>query len=225
MPGTPGNPGTSGQNAYSFSTADTILPAVNSTVTILAVTAWMVVGQVVVMGDGTEFGTFSVSVINNANSFDAVFLGYAGDSAPGATIVSGAKISPGGRFNFSDPVPVANGGTGAITLTGILIGAGVGAVTGMTAAATLAYLSLPTQTIANQTTLVAGTITPSEVITASSKILVSLVTPGGTRTGFAGYKLTSITPGSPGSFIITAINDSAATLTLCTDVVNYLILN
>ncbi len=225
VPGTAGSTGTSGQNAYSFTTANFDIPAVNSDVTVLAVTAWLVVGQTVFIGDGVEGGTFEVAVINNSNSFDATFKGYGGDSAPGATITSGAKVSPAGRFNFADPVPVANGGTGVATVTGILLGAGVADIAGMTAAETLTYLSLPTQTIAGQTTLVTGFVTPAVNITASSKIYVSLVTAGGTRTGFAGYKITSITPGSPGSFVITAINDSAATLALCTDVVNYLVIN
>jgi hypothetical protein len=75
-------------------------------------------------------------------------------------------------------------------------------------------------------TLVAGTKNITGVsISATSIIFASLYTPAGTRTGFAGYKITSVVQGlnGTGSFTMTAIDDSAATLASCTDVVNYLI--
>ncbi len=177
IPGVPGSTGTAGQNAYSLTTADFILPAVNSDVTILAVTAWLVVGQVVFIGDGTNQGTFRVSVINNANSFDGTFLGYGGDSAPGATIAAGAKVSPAGVFNFADPVPVANGGTAGITaaaaranLSAAALGANadITSLTGLTSVGTFT---------ANGTTPVTVAFAG---ITANSLVLITLKTVGGT---------------------------------------------
>lgn len=206
--GDPGAAGAAGGNAYTITTADITLPGGPGPVigvSSFASTAWMVVTQVIIIAtDDTHSATFRVTAIPTASTAQLEWLAYPDDV--GALIPSGSSASPSGQLAFTAPLPVASGGTGGTSLATNLLG-------------------LPTAIIVNEATLVTGVITLAENITASSKILVSLKTPGGTRTGFASYKLTAITPGTPGSFVITAINDSAATLAACTDIVTYLILN
>ena len=243
----PGSPGTNGLNAFTSTTATLTLPAQNANVIVsVAETRWMAVGQIVFASDGIHTGTFQVVSVPAAAPFTTAtlqFLYYSTDSAPATVIASGATLTPAGvETSLSFPIPVANGGTGAANAATARSNLGAAAsgsnsdITslntlttplsvsqGGTGAATVATARAALAIQAGTATLAAGTKTVNTVvtITANSIILVTLETPAGTRTGFAGYKITAISAGVPGvgSFVITAIDDSAATLGSCTDVV------
>lgn len=256
IPGTPGAPGaigSAGQNAYSNITTSITLPIPNtpvSTPTSVTNGSWAVVGQVVVAGDGTNFGTFRVTSASAA-ALQLTWLNYPGDSAQGVTILSGAVIASAGvQSSLPNPLPILMGGTGVAATTSAQILAAIGAaafgansditqLSGLTTPLSVAQGGTGANTAAagiinlgiqaGFTTLVTGVkvVNTGVTITSASIILISLVTPGGTRTSFAGYKLTSVIPGLPGSgsFTITAISDTgAATLGACTDVVNFIII-
>lgn len=133
VPGTEGDPGTdgaNGANAYTTLAADLTLPAVNANVAAtVANNTWMVVGQVIVSGDGTDYGTFRVVSKVGTTVATLTFLGAPGDGSPGAVIASGSLVSPGGSPQAT-PLAVASGGSGAATLTdrAVLIGRGTAAV-------------------------------------------------------------------------------------------------
>jgi len=63
-------------------------------------------------------------------------------------------------------------------------------------------------------TLVAGTVTIAATITANSRIPAPGMTdPGaGPITGFAAFEITNKVIGAPGSFDVTAIDDTGATI-------------
>lgn len=96
-------PGVNGANAYSLTTADFTVPAVNATVTVsVDSTQWMVKGQSIVIGQPTGVAlanpgpaSFSVSSITNSTTVVLTFLGNPGDVAAGATISQGAQVTPG----------------------------------------------------------------------------------------------------------------------------------
>ncbi len=169
--GAAGAAGAAGKNAYTVTTADFILPAANANVTVsLASSLWMAVGQNVIAGDGTNVGNFEVVSFPTVNSAVLKWLDYPGDSVTTTTILSGATVSPAGKLYTPDnPIPVAQGGTGAATLTGILLGSGVGAVT------TLGWAT-GTFTCNGATPV---TVTAASV-TANSIIIPTLKTVGGT---------------------------------------------
>lgn len=76
-------------------------------------------------------------------------------------------------------------------------------------------------------TLVAGTVTVAATITASSRIPAPGITdPGaGAITGLAGFKITNKVIGAPGSFDITAIDDTGATIATAICVLDWLVVN
>ena len=237
-------------------------------------TACLVVGQNVIVGSGSSsFGgpspNCSVVTIFSGVSVALKFLNYIGDVAVGQTISSGATVTPAGIagpnditvatatnltgylkgngavvYTGTDPIPVANGGTGSATAAAALTALGAAASGANADITSLASLSTPLSiaqggtsgnSVANalnaltiqsgQCTLSSGVFTVStKTITANSIVVTALDSPSGTRTSFAGYKITALTPGVPGSFVITAISDAAATLSSCADVVNYIII-
>lgn len=220
--GTPGAAGTNGLNSISivqapgFTVPTTVSP--NNTVSVTVDTnSWMVIGQFVFCFGA---GTFQVTSLAGTTVALLTYLPYVENTNAGNTIAAGAQISPGGSepsvaglatagansditslTGLTTPLSVAQGGTGEITLAALLT-------------------ALPVQ--AGSAVLVTGTKTVSSAnITVNSIVVTSLATPGGTRTDFSGYKITTLTPGTPGSFIITAIDSTGATLALCTDTVNW----
>lgn len=246
LEGDPGTAGTNGQPAYTLTTGSITVPATAGTCgnVTFASTAWMAIGQPywIIAADGSYYGTFKATALNpDAVTATISWLDYPNDNCASQTIPLGASVVASGVYALANPLPVNSGGTGAVTLTGILVGNGTGAVTAVAnplpesnggtgqatfaAALTAANVKYPVQ--AGQATLATGFFTVNSGVTISlnSIVVVSLVTPGGTRTGFAGYKITALTAGAPGTgaFTITAINDSATTLGSCTDVVNYII--
>lgn len=124
--GDPGTNGTNGINAFTLTTADFVIPAINNNVTIqVANSSWAAIGQNIFISDGTNLGNFSVVSIPNTNSITVQFLGYTNDSAPGATISSGAIVSPAGQkgadgtngFTVAGAIDAAVGGSQALTTT------------------------------------------------------------------------------------------------------------
>lgn len=124
--GSPGLPGADGSSAFTFTTADFIIPAISASVSVtVADNRWMSIGQnVFVQGPAN----FTVTSKTGTTAVVLTFLGYTGDLAPGVTISSGAQVSPGGiqGSTVADPLPIANGGTGAATEVGAQAALGLG---------------------------------------------------------------------------------------------------
>lgn len=151
-PGEDGDPGAPGQNAYTLTTADFTLPAVNATVTVsVANSGWMAVGQNVFASDGTNFANFTVNSIPNGLSAVLTYLGLPDDATTGTTISSGATVTPIGPPNpAAVPVSIANGGTNAITKAAAQTNLGLGQdplvsnSTGLSQTITASYLEVGT---------------------------------------------------------------------------------
>lgn len=95
--GDAGADGADGINAFTTTTSGTTIPAVGaSTLVDVVNSSWAAEQQIIFISDGIVFGFFSVNSIPSAVILNVKFLGYIGDSAPGLTISSGAKVSPGG---------------------------------------------------------------------------------------------------------------------------------
>lgn len=108
--GLDGSAGTNGLNALSITTADFVIPAIGSNVTVsVDSSVWMAIGQIVV-ADGPA--TFEVISKANTTSVVLKFLGYTGDLSPGATISTGATIAPAGVLStLTTPLTVYASGT------------------------------------------------------------------------------------------------------------------
>lgn len=92
--GEPGTDGSNGQSAYTLTTADFVIPAINSNVTISVQNSdWIALGQVVV-ADGPAH--FQVVSLPGSTSIELKFLGYPNDLSAGGTISMGAKIAAAG---------------------------------------------------------------------------------------------------------------------------------
>ena len=91
------------------------------------------IGKVINGGNGgalTVLGAFRTNAVPNLNSAK-IFLGNASNQSVSATISGDATISDTGVIALAT-VPVTKGGTGATTLTGILLGDGTNAISGIT---------------------------------------------------------------------------------------------
>jgi hypothetical protein len=219
-PGAAGTNGTDGINAFSTVQAQFTVPAINSSVSITVdFNQWVVVGQYIFIFGA---GTFLVNSLAGTTVIGATYSNFTQNTHAGAVIAVGSQISPSGDEPTLTGFAHSGANSDITSLTGLttpLTRAQGG--TGFNAASITALLTDLTVQAASKI-LAAGTATVNTPnITANSIVLISLATPGGTRTGFAGYKITSLTPGTPGSFIITAIDDSGATLGSCTDTVNW----
>lgn len=127
-PGAPGAGGAAGINAFTVLTANLTLPGApgNPATMIVANSAWAVIGENIVVGDGTNFGTFKVTALPaGGTSITGTWLGYPQDSVAGTTINAGATVSPGGTLP-AVPVTIADGGTGAITKATAQVALGLG---------------------------------------------------------------------------------------------------
>lgn len=113
--GEPGSDGTNGIDAFTTTTADFVVPAVDTDVTIFVEeSGWMVVGQPIFVGSDTDGpATFRVASITNATQISATFLGQTGDVSPGATVSSGSGVSPGGIQGTVTNQSVYGAGTAA----------------------------------------------------------------------------------------------------------------
>lgn len=86
-------PGPAGENAFTFTNANFVMPAVGLTVVVSVLDAlWMIPGQTVFIQGAGNMAVASKS----GNSVTVSNPGYAGNTNPGITINSGAQVAPGG---------------------------------------------------------------------------------------------------------------------------------
>lgn len=138
VPGSPGengaagSAGTNGVNSYTVTTANVTLPAAAGpvlAVTTVGVSSWMVVGQEIFIGDGTNFAHFRVTSIPSSTSVQLDWLDYNGDAVGTTVITSGAGVSPSGTqpaLSASLPNALTDNTTGTASDT---LAAGVGVQT------------------------------------------------------------------------------------------------
>jgi hypothetical protein len=94
LAGTSGAAGVAGASAYDTTTASFLMPAAAASVNVaINNTSWLGVGQVVYIAGA---GYLSVASLVSGTTFSATNLNYIGNASSGATIASGAKVSPGG---------------------------------------------------------------------------------------------------------------------------------
>ena len=87
-------PGSTGASAYTFTTANFVVPAVNATVPVSVFdTSMLVVGENVILPGPANF---RVTAITSGISVTLQFLNYNGDVAVGSTISGGALLTPAG---------------------------------------------------------------------------------------------------------------------------------
>lgn len=120
-----------GVNAYTTLVTTVTLPAVAGPVVVdpeFTDASWVAVGQTLFISDETNMGTFTVdSVVGNIVGL--TWIDAAGDSAGGAVIAIGGKVSPSGPTwtpSAALPVVFTDNSTGAAT---DVIAAGAGAYT------------------------------------------------------------------------------------------------
>lgn len=121
-------PGSAGQNAYTETTESlTIVASPTTTNLSIGNSDWLGVNQVVFISDGSNYGHFRVTGIPDSTTITVLFLDYEGDSAVAAVIASGATVSASGTEpELPDPLPIANGGTGAASKSAAIAALGVG---------------------------------------------------------------------------------------------------
>lgn len=86
-------PGPAGENAFTFTNANFVMPAVGLTAVVTVLDAlWMIPGQTVFIQGAGNMAVASKS----GNSVTVSNPGYAGNTTPGITINSGAQVAPGG---------------------------------------------------------------------------------------------------------------------------------
>lgn len=131
-PGADGEDGVNGVNAFTTVAANFVIPAIGANVTVaVGNSTWMVIGQKIWISDGTDQGTFEVVSIPGPSSVELEFLGYVDDSSAGATINSGAGVSPSGaQPALAAALPSAVDysaltAVGAIDNAAIAVGAGI----------------------------------------------------------------------------------------------------
>lgn len=164
--GAPGAAGANGLNAYTVTTANFTVPAIGSNVTVsVGNSGWMVPGQNIFVQGPADF---TVSSVPNATSVILTFLGYTGNVAPGAVIAAGAGVSPGGiEGPVLNPLPIADGGTGATTAAAALSNLGIAQNI------TAAYASGAAYTLTNVSQLMAfGTTSPTITIPTTGVYLI-----------------------------------------------------
>jgi hypothetical protein len=100
VPGVEGAPGTNGTNgqdgvsAFTFTTADFVVPAISATVAVdVANTSWMVEGQQIFIKGA---GAFGVTTINSSTNVLLTYLDYTGNTHATDNIASGAGVTPTG---------------------------------------------------------------------------------------------------------------------------------
>lgn len=115
-------PGVEGPTAISTTTANFVIPAVGATVAIAVTdTTWMAdEGNLFIGG-----ANWLLKSIDSLTGITIQNLGVSGDTAVGATVVSGAIVLPGSG-NITYPMAVANGGTGGSTAAAARTAMGLG---------------------------------------------------------------------------------------------------
>lgn len=123
--GVDGANGTDGVNAFTTTTAQFTMPAVDAEVTVSVVNSdWASVGQVVYVKVGGSTGYFEIISIPNSTSLELENLGYDENSIAATIFASGAKVSPAGPKGVdgtpaSGQITVGTGSPeGAVSATG-----------------------------------------------------------------------------------------------------------
>lgn len=123
--GLSGSNGTDGENAFAYLAVDSALPAAAGNPVTFSVTntGWMVVGQIVMIGQGGGTalanpgpGTFEITAIGSSTSFTGNWLDYSTDAAALSPLSAGCIISPAGG-NITVPLALTGGGTGVSVAT------------------------------------------------------------------------------------------------------------
>lgn len=92
--GANGADGAAGINAYTITSADFVVPAINGSVTVnVGNSSWATVGQNIFIQGA---GTFSLTSKPGTGSMTLTYLNYAGNTHAGETITAGAGVSPAG---------------------------------------------------------------------------------------------------------------------------------
>lgn len=125
--GATGAAGTNGSNAFTFTSANFIVPAINANVTVsVGYSGWMTIGQNVFV-EGA--GNFEVISFPGTTSVVLKYLDYTGNTHATETINSGAQVSPSGTqqaLAAALPTAFTDNSTGTASNT---IAAGVGVFT------------------------------------------------------------------------------------------------
>lgn len=189
VPGAPGTNGAAGAagaagiNAFTITTGNFTIPALNANVTVsVANSSWAGIGQNVFVSDGTHLANFSVTSVPDGQTLQLKYLQYPGDSATAAVINSGATVSPSGLIGTSPatPISIANGGTNAATKGAAQTNLGLGqnpliaTSAGLSQAITASFVEVGTcdvQVVSTGTYLLLGTaiISMNGVTFASSR--------------------------------------------------------
>jgi hypothetical protein len=109
--GTAGVDGTNGINAYTHLTTTLLIPVAPNTVVVGVESAlWMVIGQVVIVGEGVTptsapngWAHFEVAGLPSATSVTLLPLDYLGDTAALQTLDIGCNVSPAGLQGPAGP--------------------------------------------------------------------------------------------------------------------------
>lgn len=196
IPGPAGASGVNGANAYAILLAQLTVPPYLGQIQIqVDTTAWMVVGQIIIIGQGlaviTNKGpaTFKIISVDTTQLVTIQFLQYIGDVAPGALIDQFAIVSPTGGGALASPLPFAAGGTSAASLIGAQQALGFGwpptTVYSAGVAATVVETATPTQ-------LTFGTTSPvMDIPRAGTYLLLARVAYKNVGATWAGETLTT----------------------------------
>lgn len=103
--------GTNGVNAFTHLIGALVIPVAPNTVTVGVETSiWMVVGQVVIIGEGVNpsdnpngWAHFLVTALPSSTSVTLEPLDYLGDAAAGQTLAIGCTVSPAGLQGPAGP--------------------------------------------------------------------------------------------------------------------------
>ncbi len=141
-PGAAGAAGTDGKNAFTITTADFDVPAVDDSVIItVANTSWMIVGQILYIANA---GAFQVLTVTDTTHITALYLNYTINTNSGNTISAGAQVSPSGNQIFvSGILPFTDNTTGVVSNT-LAVGTAIQTITFYIEAASIANGDLMT---------------------------------------------------------------------------------
>lgn len=176
-------PGSAGQSAFTTTTNPETIPAnAGDPVTFeVGNTDWMAIGETVFVSDDVDWAHFRVTAIPSSTSFTGVFLEQSGDGANPAVMGAGSRVvASGDTLSVADPLPIANGGTGATTQAGALsniLGAAPlpianGGTAGATKAAALSALGIAQDATADNNAALAYDITntPAQITGVSASV-------------------------------------------------------